>query len=54
MRGEVGAADMIELKDVAFGMIELKDVVYDMRARDGTWCCLPYPGHGKGCPNFPK
>ncbi len=35
-------------------MIELKEVVYDVRARDGTWCKLPYPGHPKGCPNFPK
>lgn len=33
---------------------ELEDVVYDIRARDGTWCCLPYPNHPKGCPNFPK
>jgi len=35
-------------------MIELEDVVYDERARNGTWCCLPYPNHKKGCPNFPK
>ena len=35
-------------------VIELDEVVYDSRARDGTWCTLPYPGHKKGCPNFPK
>ncbi len=35
-------------------MIELSDVVYDRRARDGTWCMLPYPNHPKGCPKFPK
>jgi hypothetical protein len=34
-------------------MIELTEVVYDRRARNGTWCRLPYPGHPKGCPNFP-
>lgn len=34
--------------------IPLTEVVYDKRARDGTWCCLPYPNHPKGCPNFPK
>ncbi len=35
-------------------MIELSDVVYDRRAKDGTWCRLPYLNHPKGCPNFPK
>lgn len=35
-------------------MIQLPEVFYDKRARDGTWCKLPYPGHPKGCPNFPK
>lgn len=35
-------------------MIRLPEVVSDKRARDGTWCRLPYPGHPKGCPNFPK
>ena len=34
-------------------MIELKEIVYDIRARDGTWCKLPYPNHPKGCPNYP-
>ena len=34
--------------------IRLPKVVYDHRARDGTWCKLPYPGHPKGCPNFPR
>ena len=34
-------------------MIELKKVIYDKRARDGTWCKLPYPNHKYGCPNFP-
>ena len=29
------------------------DIVYDVRARNGTWCKLPYPNHPKGCPNFP-
>jgi hypothetical protein len=31
----------------------LKDIVLDDRARNGTWCAMPYPGHRKGCPNFP-
>lgn len=36
-------------------IIPLNEVVYDIRARDGTWCCLPYPPtHDGGCPNFPK
>ena len=26
---------------------ELKEIVYDIRARDGTWCCLPYPNQLK-------
>lgn len=34
--------------------IPLPEVVYDKRARDGTWCTLPYPGHPKGCKNFPQ
>lgn len=36
------------------GYLPLPRVVYDREARDGTWCCLPYPGHPKGCPNFPR
>lgn len=32
----------------------LPTVIYDVRARDGTWCKSPYPGHPKGCPNFPR
>lgn len=35
-------------------IIPLEIVIVDERARDGTWCTLPYPGHPKGCPNFPK
>jgi len=36
-------------------IIPLNEVIYDNRARDGTWCCLPYPpNHEGGCPNFPK
>ena len=35
-------------------MIPLKEIVYDARSRNGLWCCLPYPGHPKGCPQFPK
>ena len=35
--------------------VHLEEVVYDKRAKDGTWCCLPYPpNHDDGCPNFPK
>ena len=41
---------MIWMKDI----IPLDEVVYDARARDGTWCTLPYPDHPKGCPNYPK
>jgi len=35
-------------------IIELdpKHLVIDERARDGTWCMLPYPRHPRGCPNF--
>lgn len=32
----------------------LPEIIFDKRARDGTWCQLPYPRHPKGCPNFPK
>lgn len=35
-------------------MIRLEVVRIHQMARDGTWCRLPYPGHSKGCPNFPK
>lgn len=35
-------------------MIQLETVAYDIRARDGTWCRLTYPGHPHGCPNFNK
>ena len=35
-------------------LIPLNDVICDPRAKNGTWCCHPYPGHPKGCPNFPK
>jgi hypothetical protein len=34
--------------------IALETVVVDDRARDGTWCTLPYPGHPHGCPNYPE
>lgn len=35
-------------------MIPLTTIVYDPRARNGVWCCHPYPGHPHGCPNFVK
>lgn len=35
-------------------IIPLETVIVDDRARDGTWCTLPYPGHPNGCPNFPQ
>jgi hypothetical protein len=35
-------------------IIPLKIIHYEPFARDGTWCCTPYPGHPKGCPNFTK
>ena len=35
-------------------IIPLETVIVDNRARDGTWCRLYYPGHPRGCPNFPK
>jgi hypothetical protein len=35
-------------------IISIKDIVVDERARDGTWCRLPYPGHPDGCPNYPE
>ena len=33
--------------------IRLEKVLWTYKARDGTFCCLPYPDHPKGCPNFP-
>jgi hypothetical protein len=35
-------------------IIPLEEVVVDERARDGTWCSLPYPDHPDGCPNYPE
>ncbi len=35
-------------------IIPLEEVVVDERARDGTWCRLPYPGHPDGCPHYPE
>ena len=35
-------------------LILLNNIVYDKRARDGTWCTLPYINHKKGCPKYPK
>lgn len=35
-------------------LIELPKIVWDQKARDGTYCRLPYPNHPKGCPNYPK
>ena len=35
-------------------LIKLSEVMYDIRAKDGTWCQLPYPDHPDGCPNFIK
>jgi hypothetical protein len=34
--------------------ILLKNISYDIRARNGTWCSSPYPGHKRGCPNIKK
>lgn len=39
---------------VEITILPLREITYDMRARSGFWCCLPYPGHKKGCPKFPK
>ncbi len=35
-------------------IIPLEKVIIDDRARDGTWCRIPYRSNSKGCPNFPK
>ena len=35
-------------------IIPLETVIIDDRARDGTWCRIPYRSNRKGCPNFPK
>src|SRR5271157_1980509 len=35
-------------------LIKLPTIMYDVRAKDGTWCTLPYPNHSQGCPNFQK
>ena len=34
-------------------MMPLDEVVFDIRARNGEWCMAPYPGHPRGCPNYP-
>jgi hypothetical protein len=33
---------------------ELPEIMWNAKARDGTWCKAPYPGHPNGCPNFPR
>jgi hypothetical protein len=43
-----------KMSDEEFMIIPLNMIDYDPRARDGTWCKLPYPNHPKGCPNFPE
>lgn len=35
-------------------IIPLETVIIDDRARDGTWCKIPYRSNPKGCPNFKK
>jgi hypothetical protein len=35
-------------------IIELGEIILNDRARDGTWCTMPYPNHPNGCPNFPQ
>lgn len=57
---------MVSDKENDFMIIELDEVFYDPRARDGTWCKLPYDkigervdgtpiySHPDGCPQFPK
>lgn len=35
-------------------IVPLETVIVEDRARDGTWCTLPYLGHPRGCPNYPK
>ncbi len=35
-------------------IIPLETVILDERARDGTWCTIPYSGNKNGCPNFPE
>jgi len=34
--------------------LRLLDVIIDERARDCTWCRLPYYNHPNGCPNLDK
>lgn len=40
--------------------LELNKIIYDARAKDGTWCTMPYKSykgdkqHLKGCPEYPK
>ena len=34
-------------------MIKLNNIYFNSHAR-GPWCQLPYPGHEKGCPNYPQ
>ena len=35
-------------------VIHLNKVLWTYKAYDGTFCCMPYPNHPKGCPKFPK
>jgi len=34
--------------------IKKEFIVIDNKARDGSFCKLPYPNHPKGCPNYGK
>jgi hypothetical protein len=35
-------------------MIPINEFIFVKEARNGVYCCYPYEGHKKGCPNFPK
>jgi hypothetical protein len=45
---------IVQTNQTAITIVPLKKITYDVRARSGFWCRLPYPGHKKGCPKFPQ
>jgi hypothetical protein len=43
----------VQANQTSIKILPLDEITYDRRARDGFWCCLPYPSHKNGCPKFP-
>lgn len=47
LRGSYEGATVNDAFELAIG----SSLALDRRAA-GPWCCLPYPGHPRGCPNY--